>query len=123
MLRSVKAGSTVVVRQSSSHPTDLQKFRGRYQWWKKPVYVAPVTHPLHQGPDFSLVGGRKPDITNYPALARKQEQMELGKRIVTLLKQVNEAERLYEEHTSQQQHIENEVRRWTPSEKGNLEFK
>ncbi|CAD5209888.1 unnamed protein product [Bursaphelenchus xylophilus] len=107
---------------SYSRKSDLQKFKGRFQWWKDPVYVAPVSHPLHIGPDFSVLGGREPRITNYPALKRQQEQEELGKRIVTLLKQVNDAQEIHNQFQKSETNLANEIKKWTPSSKGNQQF-
>ncbi|KAI6241237.1 39S ribosomal protein L52, mitochondrial [Aphelenchoides fujianensis] len=68
---------------------------GRYQWWQEPTYVQPIVQPLQRGPDFSFLDGRRPRITSYVELKRREEQKQLGKQIVKLLKEVNEAEGLF----------------------------
>ncbi|RCN50764.1 hypothetical protein ANCCAN_03150 [Ancylostoma caninum] len=67
-------------------------YRGRYQNWKKPVYVAPHVHPLEVGPDFSVVEGRPIPVTSQKQLEYKLDQIRLAKKVVQLLEEVKEME-------------------------------
>ncbi|KAK6728767.1 hypothetical protein RB195_006053 [Necator americanus] len=62
--------------------------KGRYQPWKKPVYVAPHVHPLEIGPDFSVIEGRTIHVTSRKQLEYKLDQIRLAKKIVQLLEEV-----------------------------------
>ncbi|KHJ94546.1 hypothetical protein OESDEN_05526 [Oesophagostomum dentatum] len=86
--------------------------RGRFQSWKKPVYVAPHTNPLEVGPDFSVVGGeRTVYVTSKKQLEYKLDQIRLAKKAVQLLSQVKEMEKA---------HKEAEARRLSESQKAEL---
>ncbi|KAL6730292.1 hypothetical protein Aduo_001275 [Ancylostoma duodenale] len=67
-------------------------YRGRYQNWKKPVYVAPHVHPLEVGPDFSVIEGRTIPVTSQKQLEYKLDQIRLAKKVVQLLEEVKEME-------------------------------
>uniref|UniRef100_A0A915Q342 Large ribosomal subunit protein mL52 n=1 Tax=Setaria digitata TaxID=48799 RepID=A0A915Q342_9BILA len=73
------------------------KWWGRVQWWKEPIYMAPHVNVLQRGVDFTFQDGRPVYITSLEELQRKKEQIELGKRIVKLLAEVNEAEKMYKQ--------------------------
>ncbi|VDM98434.1 unnamed protein product [Thelazia callipaeda] len=74
------------------------KWKGRIQWWKEPIYICPHVDILQRGVDFTFQDGRPVYVTSLDELRRKKEQVELGKQIVKLLGEVNEAEELYKQH-------------------------
>ncbi|KAM3722365.1 39S ribosomal protein L52 [Dirofilaria immitis] len=71
------------------------KWKGRVQWWREPVYIAPHVNVLQRGVDFTFQDGRSVYVTSLDELRRKKEQIELGKQIVKLLGEVNEACKMY----------------------------
>uniref|UniRef100_A0A0R3RT43 39S ribosomal protein L52, mitochondrial n=1 Tax=Elaeophora elaphi TaxID=1147741 RepID=A0A0R3RT43_9BILA len=73
------------------------KWKGRVQWWKEPIYIAPHVNVLQKGIDFTFQDGRPIYVTSLDELRRKKEQIELGKRIVKLLGEVHEAEEMYKQ--------------------------
>ncbi|VDK48855.1 unnamed protein product [Anisakis simplex] len=76
-------------------PKQTPKPKGRFQWWKEPVYCAPHVHPLRRGVDFTYQDGRPLFVSSKDELKRKLEQIELGKKVVKLLGEIREAESLH----------------------------
>ncbi|CAD6194782.1 unnamed protein product [Caenorhabditis auriculariae] len=70
----------------------LPKTQGRYQTWKKPIYVSPHQHPLEQSPDFSFKDGRPIHFTSQAQLDHKVDQLRLARRIVSLLNETKDVE-------------------------------
>lgn len=84
--------------------------------------MSPVQHPLHMGPDFSFVDGRKPKITSFAQLQRREQQVQLGRKIVQLLKEVDEAEALLQTAEEQQRLRSEQASRWSLRRKGDQPF-
>ncbi|EYC18131.1 hypothetical protein Y032_0028g1693 [Ancylostoma ceylanicum] len=75
--------------QNASVPAN---YSGRYQNWKKPVYVSPHIHPLEVGPDFSVIEGPPIPVTSQKQLEYKLDQIRLAKKVVQLLEEIKEME-------------------------------
>uniref|UniRef100_A0AC34G1T8 Large ribosomal subunit protein mL52 n=1 Tax=Panagrolaimus sp. ES5 TaxID=591445 RepID=A0AC34G1T8_9BILA len=112
--------SSAYVDTSTQEP--VPKTDGRIQFWRPPIYEGPYISPLQRGPDYKIVGGIRPIATTKFEVERLQMQMELGKQIVQCLKEVKEAETLYEADKKHKNAIESEKERWTPSNKGAKEI-
>ncbi|KAL3997249.1 hypothetical protein ACH3XW_10165 [Acanthocheilonema viteae] len=74
-----------------------EKWKGRIQWWKEPIYISPHVNVLQKGVDFTFQDGRPIYVTSLDEVRRKKEQIELGKRIVKLLGEVRDAEEMYKQ--------------------------
>ncbi|KAK6059659.1 hypothetical protein COOONC_02710 [Cooperia oncophora] len=106
------------LRQLSSAIASETRVRGRFQDWKKPVYVAPHVHPLEMGPDFSHADGRPIHVTSKVQLEYKQDQLRLAKRIVELLKEVNAMEAAHKQAESRRIQEAQELDARRPKSKG-----
>ncbi|VDM48139.1 unnamed protein product [Toxocara canis] len=95
------------------------KPRGRFQWWKEPVYCAPHVHPLDRGVDFTFQDGRPLFVTSKREVERKLKQIELGEKVVKLLAEINEAESLYAKELDRHAKESAELKRLRPVAKGN----
>ncbi|CAJ0592827.1 unnamed protein product [Cylicocyclus nassatus] len=89
---SLRCMSAAAVQSGSGGPPSVARLRGRYQWWKQPVYVAPHVNPLEVGPDFSVIEGRTIHVTSREQLKQKFEQIRLAKKAVQLLGEIKEME-------------------------------
>lgn len=74
-------------------------------------------HPLHKGPDYSVVGQTRPLATSKPEAERLAKQLELGKKVVHLLKEIKLTEDLYQQQCTKVEALEKERTKWIPKQK------
>jgi len=94
--------------------------KGASQWWREPVYYAPVVSPLERGRDFTSLDGPSRPFTSESELCRRQAQVALGKKVVKYLEEMKQAEQAYQQ---EQMKLENRRRRsesQVPMEKGSV---
>uniref|UniRef100_A0A8R1I448 39S ribosomal protein L52, mitochondrial n=1 Tax=Caenorhabditis japonica TaxID=281687 RepID=A0A8R1I448_CAEJA len=96
----------------------LDAKRGKVQTWLKPVYVAPIPHIFEQSPDFSFKDGRPVHVTSQKQLDHKLEQIRLAKKMVALLKETEEVQRVYKISCEEREHREKEELAKRPIAKG-----
>ncbi|CAJ0578163.1 unnamed protein product, partial [Mesorhabditis spiculigera] len=94
------------------------KETGRFKQHNPPIYVGPHVNPLDVGPDFSFVDGRPCYFTSRRQLERKKEQIRLGERIVSLLDQMNDLQKIHEEADAQRRDEQNKINQRKPQAKG-----
>ncbi|CAI5437399.1 unnamed protein product [Caenorhabditis angaria] len=97
---------------------NVPKGLGKVQSWKKPIYYAPHQHVFEQSPDFSFKDGREVHVTSKQQLNYKLDQIRLAKKIVELLDETKNVEKIYEEELEKRRILEDSLIQKRPKAKG-----
>uniref|UniRef100_A0A1I7UNY6 39S ribosomal protein L52, mitochondrial n=1 Tax=Caenorhabditis tropicalis TaxID=1561998 RepID=A0A1I7UNY6_9PELO len=82
------------------------------------IYTAPHQHVFEQSPDFSFKDGRTIHVTSRKQLDYKLDQIRLAKKMVALLKETEDVERVYKREQEARERREKEEIGRRPMAKG-----